>query len=75
MDSLWNETTEANHKYYRIIKDYFSEKQTNIVFDYYKSGELQMTGNSKTKDHLQKEGQFIYYYENGNKKSMLNYVN
>ncbi len=75
LDSTWNETTEANHKYYRIIKDYFSDKETYAISDYSKSGVLQMTGTSKAKDRLEKEGQFIYYYENGNKTSMVNYVN
>jgi hypothetical protein len=75
LDSTWNETTEANHKYYRIIKDYYSNKESYTVCDYYKSGVLQMTGTSKVKDRLQKEGQFIYYYENGNKESMASYTN
>ncbi|TDE54222.1 energy transducer TonB [Flavobacterium sp. GT3P67] len=75
LDSTWNETTEAKHKYYRIIKDYYSDKDSYTVCDYYKSGSLQMAGTSKTKDRLQKEGQFVYYYENGNKESMASYTN
>lgn len=75
LDSLWNETTEANHKYYRIIKSYNLDQESYKVSDYYKSGVLQMTGTSKNKDYLSKEGQFIYYYENGNKESITNYVN
>lgn len=75
LDSTWNETTEANHKYYRIIKDYHSDKESYKIYDYLKSGVLQMAGASKFKDRLQKEGQFVYYYENGNKESMENYIN
>jgi antitoxin component YwqK of YwqJK toxin-antitoxin module len=75
LDSLWNETTEINHKYYRIIKSYNLDQDIYNVSDYYKSGILQMKGTSKSKDYLQKEGQFIFYYENGNKKSIANYVN
>lgn len=75
LDSTWNETTEANHKYYRIIKDYYSDTESYKIYDYFKSGVLQMAGASKFKDRLQKEGQFVYYYENGNKESMENYIN
>lgn len=75
LDSTWNETTEANHKYYRIVKDYYSDKESYKIYDYFKSGVLQMAGASKFKDRLQKEGQFVYYYENGNKESMESYIN
>jgi antitoxin component YwqK of YwqJK toxin-antitoxin module len=75
LDSTWNETTEADHKYFRIIKDYYSDKDNYSISDYYKSGKLQMNGTSKYKDRLIKEGQFVYYYENGKKKSLENYVN
>jgi TonB family protein len=72
-DSIWKETTEVNHQYYRIIKDYYSEKDLYKIYDYYKSGVLQMEGTSKTKDGYTKDGEFIFYYENGNKKSTVNY--
>ena len=75
LDSLWNETTEANHKYYRIIKSYNVDQDLYLFQDSYKSGKLQMKGTSKSKDYLSKEGQFLFYYENGNKQSMINYVN
>ena len=75
LDSTWNETTEANHKYYRIVKDYYSDKESYKIYDYFKSGVLQMAGASKFKDRLQKEGPFVYYYENGNKESMESHIN
>lgn len=75
LDSLWNETTEANHKYYRIIKSYNLNQDSYKVSDYYKSGVLQMAGTSKSKDYLSKEGQFISYYENGKRRSITNYTN
>lgn len=75
LDSTWNETTEANHKYYRIVKDYYSDKEIYKIYDYFRSGVLQMAGASKFKDRLRKEGQFVYYYENGNKESMKNFIN
>jgi antitoxin component YwqK of YwqJK toxin-antitoxin module len=73
LDSTWNETTIENHKYYRIVKDYNSDIKTYVIKDYYKSGVLQMEGKSRTKDDISKEGEFIFYYENGNKKAVTNY--
>jgi TonB family protein len=74
LDSTWNETTSENYKYYRIIKDYYSDKDLYVIKDYYKSGILQMEGTSKTKDANSKEGEFVFYYENGNKKAATNYI-
>ena len=34
-----------------------------------------MIGTSSDKDIIKREGQFVYYYENGNKKSTVNYQN
>lgn len=73
LDSLWNETTEGNHQYYRTIRDYYYDKENYQIKDYYKSGVLQMEGTSKTKDGISREGEFIFYYENGNKRAVSNY--
>lgn len=75
LDSTWNETTEANHKYYRIISDYYVIKNEYHVRDYYKSGVLQMSGTTKDKDYLKKNGRFLYYYENGNSQSLVTFEN
>ena len=72
-DSIWKETSKENHTYYRIIKDYYSEKDFYKIYDYYKSGVLQMEGTSKTNDGNSKDGEFIFYYENGKKKTSANY--
>lgn len=46
LDSLWHKTTQGNHKYYRVIKGYYSEKQDLYqVSDYYKSGVLEKRRN------------------------------
>jgi len=74
LDSTWSETTSENYKYYRIVKDYYSEKDLYVINDYYKSGVLQMEGASKTKDGNSKEGEFTFYYENGYKKAVTHYV-
>ncbi|REH00435.1 energy transducer TonB [Flavobacterium aquicola] len=73
LDSLWRKTTEGNHKYYRIIESYDSQTKLYSIKDYYKSGILKMEGNSKTEDFSSYEGEFVSYYENGNKKDIVNY--
>lgn len=75
LDSLWNETTEGNHKYYRIIKDYNLEKEDYKVYNYYKSGALQMEGRYSEKELITWNGSFVWYYENGNKSSKVTYAN
>lgn len=74
MDSTWNETTKKKHIYYRIIEDYYSDKDIYKIKDYYKSGVLHMEGVSKSRDEWYKEGEFVVFYENGNKKSVSNYT-
>lgn len=75
LDSDWHETNEAEWVYYRIIKDYFLEMDIYKIFDYYKDGTLQMSGFSKTKDLTARDGEFVYYYKNGNKQKISNYLN
>jgi TonB family protein len=69
LDSLFKETTEENHKYYRIIKDYALDKTSYKMEEYYKSGVKKTEGLINNKISLEKEGEFITYYENGNKES------
>jgi antitoxin component YwqK of YwqJK toxin-antitoxin module len=73
LDSLGNETTEENHQYYRIVKEYYSQKDNYTFLDYYKSGILKMEGNSKNREYLKSDGQFAYYFENGNKEKVMRY--
>jgi len=75
LDSAWVESTEDNYKYIRIVEDYFSDKKTYVLKEYYKSKALKMIGSTTDKDIIKREGQFVYYYENGNKKSTVNYLN
>ncbi|BDU24553.1 energy transducer TonB [Flavobacterium sp. GSB-24] len=72
-DSIGKDASKENHSSYRIIKDYHTEKDLYQIKDYYKSGVLKMEGNSKTKDGFSKEGKFVYYYDNGNRKREENY--
>lgn len=73
-DSIGKEIPKGDHIYYRIVKDYYTEKDLYQIKDYYKSGELQREGNSKTKDGFSREGEYIHYYKNGKKKRVENYV-
>lgn len=74
LDSSWVESTEDNYKYIRIVEDYFSEKKSYVVKEYYKSKALKTIGSTTDKDIIKREGQFVYYYESGNKKSTVNYL-
>lgn len=74
LDSTRNETSKKKHKFYRIIKDYYIDQDFYKIYDYYKTGVLQMEGTSTKKDGISKEGQFIYYYENGNKQKAITYL-
>ncbi len=73
LDSTETEIYNDNYKYYRIIKDAKLKKGIYIVQDYYKSGALRMKGNTSNVEKLIKEGQFVYYYENGNKKTICSF--
>lgn len=73
LDSLWNETKQGKHKYYRIIDDYYNPNTLHLVRDYYQNDTLQMKGYSSSAYSIIKEGTFFYYYQNGKKKSMVNY--
>lgn len=72
-DSLMESKTKENHFYCRIIKDYYIKKESYLFLQYYKSGVLQQEGMSGMRDANSSEGKVINYYENGNKKSVINY--
>ncbi|MFD1603656.1 TonB family protein [Flavobacterium artemisiae] len=73
-DSIGKDASKEKHISYRIIKDYYTEKDLYQVKDYYKSGAIKMEGNSKTKDGFSREGEYVYYFENGKKKRTENYL-
>lgn len=74
LDSLFNMGTEKNYKYIRVVKDYNNPNQKSYeVKDFYKSGQIAMSGTTTTRDKVIKNGMFVYYFENGNKKSIVNY--
>lgn len=74
LDSLYNMGNEKNYKYIRVVKDYNNpNKESYEVKDYYKSGKTAMLGTTSKREKIIKTGTFVYYYENGNKKSITNY--
>lgn len=75
LDSSFVETKEENLVYIRVVEGYYSERPNYVFKDYYKSENLKMVGFSPNKNKLEEQGQFIYYYENGNKQSTVYYSN
>ena len=73
LDSQGQTSTEEDYNYYRIVRDYGTEKELYVINDYYKSGVLRMTGTSTDKDILKREGLFIFFDENGIKNLMTTY--
>lgn len=69
-DMDWFETTEENHEYLR--KSFKFEGDWNVI-DYYKNGEILMTGSFKSSKELKKHGEFRYYDEKGNLRSTGTY--
>ena len=73
LDSLWKETTQDKQVYYRIIKDYYLEKSEYRFETYYKSGIMEMEGNSEIKDYFLRIGLIKDYYKSGALKSESTY--
>lgn len=72
-DSLWRETEDANYTYSRVIKDYFLDKDSYEVTDYYGADQVQMTGTYADRDGRVKSGVFTWFYPNGNKHYVTTY--
>ena len=73
LDSLDREATPENYSYTRVITNYSQKSVRYVVTDFYKNGRKKMTGATLDKDILKKDGQFIYYYKNGAKQSVVDY--
>lgn len=74
LDSLNRECTPENHTYTRIITNYSQKSVRYVVTDYYKNGRKKMTGSTLDRDVLKKDGEFICYFKNGGKESVVNYA-
>lgn len=73
LDSLNLETTSPNFSYTRVITNYSQKSARYVVTDFYKNGRKKMTGATLDRDILKKDGEFIYYYKNGAKESVIDY--
>jgi antitoxin component YwqK of YwqJK toxin-antitoxin module len=73
LDSLNIETTQGNHKSYRIVEDYNLTKNKYKISEYYVSGKLKKSGFSSKKDNFNEEGEIYNYFESGSIKSIINY--
>lgn len=74
LDSLNRESTPENYSYTRIITNYSQKSARYVVTDFYKNGRKKMTGTTLDRDVLKKDGEFICYYKNGAKESVINYL-
>ncbi|MTH15025.1 hypothetical protein [Flavobacterium sp. LC2016-01] len=74
LDSLNHECTPENYFYTRIITNYSQKSVRYVITDFYKNGRKKMTGATLDKDVLKKDGEFICYYKNGAKESVVNYL-
>ena len=75
LDSTWNLATQDNYKYYKIVKDYYSDQKEYKVMVYYKNDQLKEESILSGKDGGSPNGEEINYYENGKKQSTITYVN
>lgn len=73
LDSLNREATPENYVYTRVITNYSQKSARYVVTDFYKNGRKKMTGCTLDRDILKKDGEFICYYKNGSKESVVNY--
>jgi periplasmic protein TonB len=72
-NNKWEKSTNKNYEYYRIPSK--SPDGQYKFIDYWKSGQIQMTGNSSSADLKSRNGKFEWFYFNGNRKQEINYVN
>lgn len=74
MDSLGRETTPDKYVYTRVITNYSQKSVRYVVTDFYRNGRKRMTGATLDRDILKKDGEFVYYYNNGSKERVINYA-
>jgi len=70
-DGLWKETVEADAQYFR---EAWQEDGLWMVKDYDKNGSIQMNGSYSSLDPDVRSGNFIYFHENGSKRSEGRYA-
>lgn len=68
LGSDWKPSTKQLSSYFRVTKTIEEGKKYEIS-DYYKTGELQMTGNYSSLNPNVWDGEFNWYYKNGKQKA------
>lgn len=74
LDSLNRETTSEKYIYTRVITNYSQKSARYVVTDFYRNGRKKMTGATLDRDILKKDGEFICFYKNGAKESVIDYA-
>lgn len=72
-DRGWEQTSQAEAYYCRIISIDTSGDFRFYVEDFYPDGQIQMSGTYKSIRPDNKDGHFIYYYEDGRKQMECHY--
>lgn len=68
INSKWEKSTKAESVYHRVIKK-SADLKLYLVSDYYNTGELQMTGTYSSLEPEVKDGQFTWWFKNGQKRA------
>jgi TonB family protein len=74
-NNSWEQSTREEARYYRIINMDPSVDFMFHVWDYYLSGQVQMTGTYRSIRPDDREGIFTWYFPNGNKQQECTYRN
>ncbi len=72
-DPDWKQTTESQAYYYRFVSVDTSGLFRFYVQDFYPGGQIQMTGTYKSIRPDNKDGHFVYWYEDGKKQMECDY--
>ena len=69
----WKKCDKSEAAYFRVIKH--PSNKIWVANDYYISGEIQMIGHYSDKKCTKKEGDFFYYFKNGQVSQKVSYNN
>ncbi len=72
-DSNWEQADKENAHYFRFVSIDTSGEFRFLVEDFYPDGQIQMSGTYKSIRPDNKDGHFIYWYEDGKKQMECTY--
>ncbi|MEJ7560606.1 MAG: energy transducer TonB [Pedobacter sp.] len=70
-DVDWKETSRAGSSYFRTMSK--TPEGRFLITDHYNTGEVQMTGTLLSLNPEVKDGEFIWYYQNGKTRTITSY--